>query len=145
MAESVADVMTDNGVLDDAAFAAWFVEQRQLFRPRSRFHLSHELRLKGVASDTIDAALAAYDEDAACAERWRRARKRVLRRGKKTPEGYLREQGFPLDTARRAVAAVEEEARQSLGGGSLTDDDEDVVRWSDLESDSEDDDGSDDR
>lgn len=49
-------------LLDDAAFARFWVEQRETFKPRSRIALSHELRQKGVARDIIELALADLDE-----------------------------------------------------------------------------------
>jgi len=64
-------------LLDDTAFAQFWVEQRETFKPRSRMALSHELRQKGVERDIIDSALADLDEMAAAetvarkkAQRW---------------------------------------------------------------------------
>lgn len=70
-----SDVVTEvvqrlekQGYLDDEAFAQFWVENRQQFRPRSRRALAHELRQKGVAPDVIDAAIEDVgDTDAAWA------------------------------------------------------------------------------
>lgn len=51
-------------LLDDTAFARFWVEQRETFKPRSRMALSHELQQKGVAQDSIELALADLDERA---------------------------------------------------------------------------------
>lgn len=47
--------------LDDAAFARFWVADRERFRPRSEMALRHELRLKGVANDIIDEVLRDVD------------------------------------------------------------------------------------
>jgi regulatory protein len=51
--------LTDLGILDDEAFARSWVESRDRARPRGESALRRELMLKGVARDTIDAALEA--------------------------------------------------------------------------------------
>jgi regulatory protein len=61
----VIEKMMALDLLDDAAFAAYWVEQRETFRPRSRFALSQELHQKGVSRAQIDAALEQVDEMAA--------------------------------------------------------------------------------
>jgi regulatory protein len=55
-------------LVNDERFAREWVEARQLASPRSLIHLQAELREKGIASDTIEAAVtspAATDEGAA--------------------------------------------------------------------------------
>jgi len=49
---------------DDTRFAQQWVENRSTFRPRGRTALAWELRHKGVAPDTVDAALSDLDESA---------------------------------------------------------------------------------
>ena len=60
--DQVIEKMMALDLLDDAAFATYWVEQRETFRPRSRFALSQELRQKGVSRAQIDAALEEVDE-----------------------------------------------------------------------------------
>lgn len=50
------------GLLDDAAFARFWVENRASFRPRGVFALRHELRRKGVADKAINLAIRDIDE-----------------------------------------------------------------------------------
>lgn len=64
------------GLLDDAAFARLWVEDRAAFRPRGRRALRSELRSKGLSPAAIDAALSEVD-DAQAADA--AARKRVAR------------------------------------------------------------------
>lgn len=49
--------------LDDLEFARQWIENRNTFRPRSDRLLSYELRLKGVADDTIQRALEKFGGD----------------------------------------------------------------------------------
>jgi regulatory protein len=49
-------------LLDDEAFARYWIDQRESFRPRSHVALQHELREKGVSRAIIDQALLGLDE-----------------------------------------------------------------------------------
>jgi len=49
-------------LLNDKAFAAYWVEQRESFRPKSRIALSQELQQKGISRDLIESSLAELDE-----------------------------------------------------------------------------------
>lgn len=60
--EAVTKRLTRAGLLDDASFAEYWVEQRERFKPRSAQMLRHELRQKGVASHHIEEALRDLDE-----------------------------------------------------------------------------------
>jgi regulatory protein len=51
-------------LVDDEAFARFWVDNRVAFRPRSRWALGHELYAKGVERDAIEAATAEVDEAA---------------------------------------------------------------------------------
>jgi regulatory protein len=48
--------------LNDSVFAQYWVEQREVFRPRSRLFLRNELYQKGVDREIVDDALANLDE-----------------------------------------------------------------------------------
>jgi regulatory protein len=65
---TVAEVLhrlQEVGLVDDDAFARYWVDNRARFRPRGKRMLVQELRQKGVASDVIEATLTEYDEVAA--------------------------------------------------------------------------------
>ena len=63
--ETVIDRLRQAGLLDDRAFARFWIENRQQFKPRGGRALRHELRQKGVAGPIIEEALASLDEDEA--------------------------------------------------------------------------------
>lgn len=122
--KSFEDVAVDHAVaylqkfdlLDDVAFANYWVEQRETFRPRSRFALSHELRQKGISRDVIEGALEQVDESAAA----RRAAEKQAHRWAGLPEheykkkmaGFLQRRGFSYEVIREVLEdswqAVEE-------------------------------------
>ena len=52
-------------LLDDEAFARYWVEQRETFKPRSQMAISQELREKGIDRRIIENVLADVDETAA--------------------------------------------------------------------------------
>ncbi len=111
--ESVIERLTRVGLLDDASFAEYWVEQRERFKPRSAQMLRHELREKGVASHHIEQALESLDE----AESARRlASQRVQRYAHLEREefwrkmtGYLQRRGFRYETIKPIVEELWQE------------------------------------
>lgn len=55
--------LLDQNYLDDEAFARWWLENRERFRPRSQRALRYELRQKGIANEVIETVLADLDEE----------------------------------------------------------------------------------
>jgi regulatory protein len=107
------------GMLDDAAFAAAWVESRDRARPRGEHALRHELRLKGIDPSTVDGVLEARrsgaeaegrsaDEDAA--ERILQRRARALARvqdpraARQRAYALLARSGIDPETAGRVSA-----------------------------------------
>jgi regulatory protein len=99
--------LRQQGLLDDDAFARYWVEARQQSSPRGRRLLQQELAAKGVASETARRALATVaDEEAA-----RRAaeKKASSLHGLDYPTfrrrlgQFLLRRGFPYETARGLV------------------------------------------
>jgi regulatory protein len=65
MIDAVVERLRAAGLVDDRAFASYWVENRAAFRPRSSRVLRAELRLKGLSDDTVREALARTDDEAA--------------------------------------------------------------------------------
>lgn len=107
--DATVDRLVDLGMLDDAAFARFWVENRRTFRPRGALALRNELRRKGVERDTIEATLT---EEAAEADNdeGRSAlalARTALRKYADAPDkptfqrrlgGYLQRRGFTVST-----------------------------------------------
>lgn len=106
--EEVVRYLTEIDLVDDEAFARFWVENRTRFRPRGRRGLVYELRQKGVASVAIESALADYDEEAAA---WRVAEEQARRLTHVSPDqfkrrlqGRLARRGFPYGLIREILA-----------------------------------------
>ncbi len=74
--ETVVERLGRAGLLDDEAFARYWVENRKQFKPRSARALRYELRQRGVADTDIETALMDLDEEEAA---YRAAQSRARR------------------------------------------------------------------
>lgn len=63
--DRVIDRLLELDLLDDVAFARYWVEQREIFKPRGRRALRYELMQKGLNRQVVDQAIAEVDETAA--------------------------------------------------------------------------------
>ncbi len=108
--ERVITRLTEVGLLDDLAFARFWIENRETFQPRSAIAIRYELRQKGVDAVTIDQALdeGDFDED----ETAYRAGVKVLSRLRKYEDkreftqklaGVLGRRGFQWEVIRRVA------------------------------------------
>jgi len=108
--------LTRLGLVDDAAFAAWWIEQRDRHAPRGRAALESELRAKRVAPAAIETALrstadpnlgrAAGEEDRALAALDRHLRGRPLPDDPRALQRlgmFLVRRGFDPATARSVL------------------------------------------
>ncbi len=104
------------GLLDDYAFARYWVENREQFKPRGRYALRSELRQKGLSDEAIAAALENLDEEASA---YRAAQQRVRRWShleyqpfRQKLGAYLRRRGFAFETVEAVVTRVWNELHQ---------------------------------
>jgi regulatory protein len=115
--EVVADVvlrLEQAEYLDDEAFARFWVENRERFKPRGQRALRYELRLKGVSDDIIAHTIREVDDEAAA---WRAVESHLFRWAHLPGEefrqkviGYLKRRGFDYST----ITVTLEKARQTL-------------------------------
>ena len=61
-ANRVLQQLVEQGFIDDSRYARAFVKDRFAFNGWGRIKIAHQLRLKGIAGETIDEAMAAIDE-----------------------------------------------------------------------------------
>lgn len=111
--EAALASLSEAGLLDDQAFARFWLENRTEFRPRSVRALRQELRQKGVSAEVITTALQAHNENEAAyraaqtqARRWRGLDSLSFR---KKMEGFLVRRGFAYEVAREATARAWQE------------------------------------
>ncbi|MEA3309697.1 MAG: RecX family transcriptional regulator [Chloroflexota bacterium] len=95
------------GLVDDLAFARYWIENRAQFRPRGALLLRQELRQKGIAGSIVDEALQDYDEVAALQ---RVAHKQARRLRQLPPEEFrqrltqrLVRRGFSYESIRDVI------------------------------------------
>ena len=103
----VLDRLRRAKLTDDQAFAQFWVENRETFRPRGRWALRTELRRKGIPARVIEGVLDDVDEDRSA----RNAAERVAERFAQLDEhtfrrrllGYLQRRGFGYEVSRRVA------------------------------------------
>lgn len=116
LGEKVIADLTSQKLLDDTAFALWWIEQRNTFRPKGVRILQIELRQKGVGREVIEHILEKSPElvqqeaELAKSLTKRKFPGRDLEteetRGKIT--GFLARRGFSWDTIRRVIDSFPE-------------------------------------
>jgi regulatory protein len=127
IAERVLSRFTDVGLIDDAAFSQAWVQSRHLGRGLARRALATELRQRGVADETVSAAVETLGPDQEEAT----ARELVVRRLASTQGldprkrarrlvGLLARKGYPPELAYRVVR----DALAAEGGPGLELDDD---------------------
>jgi regulatory protein len=106
----VVERLAASGLVDDEAFARYWVDNREAFRPRGARALQYELRLKGVADALIRGATASVDESegayrvaSARASRLRGLDRDTFRR---RLQGHLQRRGYSYDAVNEAVSRV---------------------------------------
>jgi regulatory protein len=105
--EIIMERLQSAGFVDDAAFARYWVENREQFRPRGLRALRYELQGKGVSGEVIDEALASVDaSSSAYRAASRKAQQlstvdRVVFQRKLTE--YLLRRGFDYQVAQEAA------------------------------------------
>ena len=107
------------GYVDDYAFAQYWVENRERFRPRGARALRYELRQKGIADAIIQKALDGFDGAesayAAAQDQARRLRGLDRRTFRTRLSGFLARRGFDYDTVREAVERLVHELEETDG------------------------------
>jgi regulatory protein len=109
--EQVCARLTHAGLLDDRAFARFWLDNRAHFRPRGARALRQELRQKGVPADVIEELLnTEHDEDQAAeraawsaARRWQALDAQTFH---KKLASFLIRRGFSYEIARQTTARV---------------------------------------
>ena len=102
------------GLLDDKAFARFWMENRDTFKPRSSRALRYELRRKGVADSILDDVLAGFDESdaayrAALPQAQKLARQCDIDILRSKLLAFLDRRGFSFEIARETVNRLSKE------------------------------------
>lgn len=98
-----------SGLVNDEQFAASWVSNRQILKPRSKRRLVQELRQKGVSEDEIESSLVEIDSSSELENIKQIAiKKQALVRYQDTKKlmSYLCGQGFPYDLVKQALSEL---------------------------------------
>lgn len=125
---AVLDRFTEVGLINDSAFATAWVRSRHLGRGLSRRALAEELRRRGVAAETITAAVAEVDSDTELETARVLVRRRLPALATVAPPArsrrllnYLARRGYPAAVAASAIREVlAEPANAELVGVEIT-------------------------
>ncbi len=105
--EPIVERLERAGLLDDEAFAQFWVENRERFRPRGLRALRYELRGKGVGEETIEQALAAVDTSESAYRSASKKARQLKHLDQKTfyrkIVEYLARRGFEYEVARETA------------------------------------------
>jgi regulatory protein len=117
--EAVVSRLKEQGLVDDAAFARYWAENRESFSPRSRRLTRVELRQKGIADDIITEAVSVIDDETS-AYKAARGKAHNLRQVeyedfRRRLGEYLKRRGFSYGAISHAVEQV---WRDQKGGDS---------------------------
>lgn len=103
--DEIVGRLVNEQYLDDEAFARFWLEDRERFRPRGQQALRYELRQKGITDEVIDTVLTDLDEDELAWKavesklyRWKNLGEQDL---KKKIVGFLNRRGFNYETANK--------------------------------------------
>ncbi len=116
--ERVIERLRELEYLDDEAFARYWVENRETFRPRGLRALRYELRQKGISNEIIERVLGTVEPTVSAraallpkARRWKQLQWPEFRT-KATQ--YLARRGFSYDVIRDTVVEVWQEVQGTL-------------------------------
>lgn len=113
--EEVLGGLAQEGLVDDLAFARYWVENRERFRPRSRAMLRYELRRKGLDEGVISEALADVDEEESARRAAHQRASRYVRLDERSfrqkMSQFLRRRGFTYHLIREVVDSLLQQRR----------------------------------
>lgn len=120
----VVQELQEQGLLDDAAFAAAWRYSREQFKPRSSALVRRELLVQGVEHSVASAAVAGMDDEEAARQAARKYARRLTdpdeRRSTQRMRAYLARRGFASDVIQHTIRWVVQESLTWQKGPGLT-------------------------
>ncbi len=113
--EEIIKKLKDQGLIDDRAFAEWWIGQRSRFRPKGRRMLWLELFKKGLQKEVIEESLISENEELGLAQK--AAGKKI--RGYKNLEplefrqkmaAFLGRRGFSWETIKKVLEEIQKKS-----------------------------------
>lgn len=96
-------------LIDDKTFVKWFIEQRLLLKPKSRYILTQELLIYGIDKGLIEDYFSSNEVDEEkfaekiLSERWHRYKNLDKRKRFEKAAGFLMRRGFSFDITRKTI------------------------------------------
>lgn len=120
--ESALERLDHLDLIDDHAFAEFWIESREQFSPKGAQALKNELRTKGVKREVIDELVTDEQDDSRALQAGRKKALLLLRQPDidfttfRTRLGpFLQRRGFGYEVTKRAVSALWAELKQEEG------------------------------
>lgn len=105
--EEVVARLLRAGLLDDKAFASYWVENREAFHPRGKWVLRAELRRAGIATEAIDNVISTVDDEAGALRAAQRKAYQMRscddQEFRRRLFSFLQRRGYSYDVADRVV------------------------------------------
>lgn len=113
LVEKVIKDLEERSLINDKEFVKWFIEQRNLSKPKSRFILKGELLRFGVAKELIDEYFDTNPQPEeelalqALQSRWHRFRPLPKKERFEKSASFLTRRGFSFDIIRKVINTLE--------------------------------------
>ena len=127
--EAVLDRLAEQGYVDDASFARYWVENREQFRPKGPRALRQELHQRGLDGAVVDSALADLDQVASAYEAAQPRAGRLAGLAQADPQEFRRKlgnfllrRGFDYGVVREIVRRLADELGAPEGDGTPSED-----------------------
>lgn len=105
--------LEEQGLVDDKKFVEWFVEQRNLAKPKSQFVLKGELLRLGITKELIDEYFENNPQPEenlalkALQSKWNRFQRLEKRKRFEKSAAFLSRRGFSFDIIRKTIEKME--------------------------------------
>lgn len=104
--EKIFNLLKQQNLLNDSAFAEWWIDQRATFRPKGKIALKAELKQKGISEEIINLALAEIDEFALA----KKALEKKTNLDKQKLINFLSYRGFSWGTIKKVLGSIKPES-----------------------------------
>jgi regulatory protein len=122
VSEEVLQRLSAARLLDDVAFARYWVENRETFKPRGRRLLRQELRQKGVDDELIAEALSEVDEEESAYQAALKQASKYTRLDdglfRQRMHNFLRRRGFTYEVIRETISRLLHQRSEEGATGS---------------------------
>jgi regulatory protein len=122
VSEEVLQRLSAARLLDDVAFARYWVENRETFKPRGRRLLRQELRQKGVGDELIAEALSEVDEEESAYQAALKQASKYTRLDdglfRQRMHNFLRRRGFTYEVIRETISRLLHQRSEEGATGS---------------------------